>query len=434
MAREQQRNGHRRVAIVRGLRTPFAKAGTDFAKLTALDLGRMVVQEIVQRSEIDPNEIDQVVFGQVIPTLTAPSIAREVVLAAGLPRKIDAFTVARACATSIQAMTAAANAIALGQADVVLAGGTESMSDAPIFTSRPLAQSLVAASKARNLGDKLKAFQTLKPRDLAPVPPAIAEYSTGQTMGESAEKMAKENGISRKEQDEIALASHQNAARAWRDGFFDSQVMHVVVPPQYEKVARKDNIVREDTSLESLSQLKPVFDRKYGTITAGNSSPLTDGAGVLLMMSEEKAKALGLTPLGYLRSHAFAATDPGDQLLQGPAYAAPIALQRAGMTLGDIDLVEMHEAFAAQVASNLQALGSKEFAKKAGWSAPVGEVDRTRLNLSGGSLSLGHPFGATGARIVTQALHELKRQNKNTVLCTVCAAGGLGAAVVLERE
>jgi acetyl-CoA acyltransferase len=433
MAREKQRNGHRRVAIVRGLRTPFVKAGSDFAKLTALDLGRMVVQELVQRAEIDPNEIDQVVFGQVIPTLTAPSIAREVVLAAGLPRKIEAFTVARACATSIQAMTTAANAIAVGEAEVAIAGGTESMSDAPIFTSRPLAQALVAASKARSLAEKLKAFQTLKPRDLVPVPPAIAEYSTGLTMGESAEKMAKENGISREEQDRIAVASHHNAARAWKEGFFDAQVMHVVVPPRYEKVAQKDNIVREDTSLEALSQLKPVFDRKYGSITAGNASPLTDGAGALLLMSEERAKALGLEPLGYLRAHAYAATDPGDQLLQGPAYAVPIALQRAGMKLSDIDLVEMHEAFAAQVASNIQALASKEFAKKAGWSAPVGEVDRTRLNLSGGSISIGHPFGATGARIVTQALHELKRQNKNTVLCTVCAAGGLGAAVVLER-
>jgi acetyl-CoA acyltransferase len=428
-----QGNGHRRVAIVRGLRTPFVKAGSLFSSLTALDLGRMVVQELVQRAEIDPNEINQVVFGQVIPTLTAPSIAREVVIAAGLPRKIEAFTVARACATSIQAMTTAANAIAVGEADVIIAGGTESMSDAPIFTSRPLAHALVAASKGRSLPDKLKPFQKLKAKDLLPVPPAIAEYSTGQTMGESAEKMAKENGISRDEQDRIALASHHNAARAWKEGRFDDEVMHVVIPPKYEDVAAKDNIVREDTSLEALGQLKPVFDRKYGTITAGNASPLTDGAAALLLMTEEKAKALGYEPLGFLRAHAYAATDPADQLLQGPAYAAPVALQRAGMTLADIDLVEMHEAFAAQVASNLQALASPAFAKKAGWSAPVGEVDRERLNVNGGSISLGHPFGATGARIVTQALNELKRRNKNTVLCTVCAAGGLGAAVVLER-
>lgn len=431
MARE--RNGHPRVAIVRGLRTPFVKAGSVFSGLTALDLGKAVVQELVQRADIDPNEINQVVFGQVIPSLTAPSIAREVVIAAGLPRKIEAFTVARACATSIQAMTTAANAIAVGEADVIIAGGTESMSDAPIFTSRPLAHALVASSKAKSLPEKLKPFQKLQGKDLLPVPPAIAEYSTGMTMGESAEKMAKENGISREEQDRIALSSHQNAARAWQEGRFDQEVMRIVIPPRYEDVAAKDNIVRGDTSLEALAQLKPAFDRKYGSITAGNASPLTDGAAALLLMSEEKARALGYEPLGYLRAHAYAATDPGDQLLQGPAYAVPVALQRAGMKLSDIDLVEMHEAFAAQVASNIQALASPAFAKKAGWSAPVGEVDRERVNVNGGSIALGHPFGATGARIVTQALQELKRRNKNTVLCTVCAAGGLGAAVILER-
>lgn len=433
MAQQATQTGRRRTAIVRGLRTPFVKAGTAFANLTALELGRLVVQELVQRSELDPNEIDQVVFGQVIPGLLQPSIAREVVIAAGLPRKIEAHTVARACATSIQALTDAANTIALGNSEVAIIGGTESMSDAPIFTSRPLAHALIAASKARSLPEKLRAFQKLKARDLVPVPPAIAEYSTGQTMGESAEKMAKENGISRREQDEIALASHQNAARAWKEGLFDQEVMHVLIPPRFEKVADKDNLVREDTSLEALAGLKPVFDRKYGSVTAGNSSPLTDGAAALLLMSEERAKALGYEPLGYLRSYAYAGTDPADQLLQGPAYAAPLALERAGMTLADLDLVEMHEAFAAQVASNLQAFASKDFAKKMGRSAPLGEVDRSRLNVTGGSIALGHPFAATGARIVNQALNELARRNKNTVMCTVCAAGGLGAAVVLER-
>ncbi|MBX7115894.1 MAG: acetyl-CoA C-acyltransferase FadI [Myxococcaceae bacterium] len=423
----------RRVAIVRGLRTPFLKVGTDFAELTALDLGRLVVQELVQRADIDPQEIDQVVFGQVIPTLTATSIAREVVIAAGLPRRIDAHTVARACATSIQAMTDAANSIALGTSDVAIVGGTESMSDAPIFTSRPLAQALVQASRARHFPDKVKPFQRLKPKDLVPVPPAIAEYSTGLSMGESAEKMAKENGISRHEQDAIALASHQNAAQAWKEGRFNDEVMHVPVPPKYQQVTKADNIVRDDASMEALSQLRPVFDRRYGSVTAGNASLLTDGAAAMLMMSEERAKATGATVLGYLRAYAYAATDPADQLLQGPAYAAPLAMDRAGMSLKDIDLIEMHEAFAAQVASNIQALASKEFAAKAGRSAPLGEIDRTRLNVNGGSIALGHPFAATGARIVTQALRELKRRNLNTALCTVCAQGGLGAAVVLER-
>jgi acetyl-CoA acyltransferase len=250
------------------------------------------------------------------------------------------------------------------------------------------------------------------------MPPAIAEYSTGMSMGESAEKMAKENRISRKEQDEIALASHQNAARAWEEGKFNDEVMHVSVPPSFETIADRDNIVRDDASIEALSQLRPVFDRKYGSVTAGNSSPLTDGAAALLVMSEERAKALGYTPLGFVRAYA---------------YAAPMALERAEMKLGDIDLFEMHEAFAAQVGSNLQAFASPYFAKKIGRGGPLGEVDRSRLNVNGGSIALGHPFAATGARVVAQALGELKRRNLNTAMCTVCAAGGLGAAVILER-
>jgi len=433
MADRPTLNGHRRVAIVSGIRTPFVKAGTVFSGLTALDLGRMVVQELVQRADIDPQEIDQVVFGQVIPTITATSIAREVLIAAGLPRTIEAYTVARACATSIQALTDAANTISLGLADVAIVGGTESMSDVPVFASRPLAQALVAASKGKDLPGKLRPFQKLKPKDLLPTPPAIAEYSTGMTMGESAEKMAKENGISRKEQDEIALASHRNAARAWSEGKFKDEVMHVLIPPAFEQVAERDNIVRQDSTLEALAELRPVFDKKYGTVTAGNSSPLTDGAAALVVMSEEKARSLGYEPLGFLRAYAYAATDPADQLLQGPAYAAPVALERAGMTLQDVDLFEMHEAFAAQVASNLQAFASEEFARKAGRSAPLGEVDRSRLNLTGGSIALGHPFAATGARVVLQALHELKQRGKSTAMCTVCAAGGLGVAVILER-
>ena len=425
--------GPRRVAIIQGLRTPFLKAGSHFGELTALELGRLVVQELVQRSDLDPGVLDQVIFGQVIPNLTATAIAREVVIAAGLPRTVDAHTVSRACATSIQALTDAASSIALGLSEVAIIGGSESMSDPPLFASRPLAQALMAASKAKSFPEKLRPFQRLKPKDLLPVPPAIAEYSTGMTMGESAEKMAKENGITRKDQDVIALASHRNAAKAWKEGKFDREVMHVPLPPRYDAVVTKDNLVRDDTTAEALAGLRPVFDRRYGTVTAGNASPLTDGAAALLVMSEERAKALGYTPLGFLRAFAYAATDPGDQLLQGPAYAAPIALERAGMKLSDFDLFEMHEAFAAQVASNLQAFASKEFALKAGRSAPLGEVNREKLNVNGGSIALGHPFAATGARIVTQALRELERRNQSTALCTVCAAGGLGAAVVLER-
>jgi acetyl-CoA acyltransferase len=424
--------GKTRAAVVTGLRTPFVKAGGIFAKLTALDLGRAVVQELVERSGVDPATIDQLVFGQVIPTLLAPSIAREVVIAAGLPRSIEAHTVARACATSMQALTDVASGIVLGLSEVAIAGGTECMSDVPIFTSRPLARALVKASRAKSLPAKLRAFEGLQPRDLLPRPPSISEYSTGLSMGQSAEKMAQENHISRVEQDAIALASHRNAAAAWKAGHFDAQVMHLPIPPRYDVVSTHDDIVRDDTTADALAALKPVFDRKYGTVTAGNSSPLTDGAGALLVMSEERARALGLEPLGYVRSFAYAATDPGDQLLQGPAYAAPVALDRAGMTFKDIDLFEMHEAFAAQLASNLQAFASPEFARKLGRKAPLGEVDRSRLNVDGGSIALGHPFAATGARVVLQALHALRRRKLNTALCTICAQGGLGAAMVLE--
>ena len=425
--------GTSRAVVVKGLRTPFVKAGGVFANLTSLDLGAAVVRELVERADVDPAEIDQIVFGQAIPTLLAPSIAREVGLASALPRGVEAHTVSRACATSIQAFTDVSSAMALGVSQVAIAGGTESMSDVPIFTSRPLSRALVKASRARTLPERLRAFAGLKPKDLVPVPPAIAEYSTGLTMGQSAEKMAKENHVSRGWQDEISLASHQRAAAAWSAGVFDAQVMHLPVPPTYATTGTTDDIVRADASLDALSKLKPVFDRTHGSVTAGNSSPLTDGAAALLVMREDRARALGLQPLGALRAFAYAATDPADQLLQGPAYAAPIALDRAGMTLKDIDLVEMHEAFAAQVASNLQAFASPEFASNIGRSAPLGEVDPDRLNVHGGSIALGHPFGATGARIVMQALDALARRNKRTALCTVCAAGGLGAALVLER-
>ncbi len=425
--------GKTRAAIVQGLRTPFVKAGGTFASLTALDLGRAVVQELVERSGLDTKNLDQLVFGQVIPTLLAPSIAREVVLASGLPRTLETHTVARACATSLQALTDVASAIALGVSEVAIAGGTECMSDAPVFASRPLARALVKASRGKTLPDKLRAFEGLHPSDLVPVPPAISEYSTGLSMGQSAEKMAQENHISREEQDAIALASHRNAAQAWKEGHFDAQVFHVLIPPRYEKVADKDDLVRADASAESLAALKPVFDKKYGTVTAGNASPLTDGAAALLVMSEGRAKSLGVEVLGYVRAFAYAATDPADQLLQGPAYAAPLVLDRAGMKLADIDLFEMHEAFAAQLASNLQAFASDAFAKKLGRAGPLGEVDRSRLNVDGGSIALGHPFAATGARVVMQALQALKRRNLNTALCTVCAQGGNGAALILER-
>jgi len=423
----------RRAAIVAGLRTPFVKAGGDFKDLSAVALGATVVNELVARTGIPASEYDALVFGQVIPSPLVSLIAREVVLRTQLPKDVQAHTVSRACATSIQATTDAADQIALGHAEVVLAGGAESLSDAPIFASHPLAQAIVNASRAKNVVDKAKAFAGLSARDLTPVPPALEEPTTGLTMGESAERMAQLNGIGRQAQDEFAYQSHRRASEAWSSGRFRDEVMHVAVPPRYERTSWKDNIVRGDTTPDALAQLRPVFDRRYGTVTAGNSSPLTDGAAALVLTSEEKARALGLTPLGYVRAYAYAALDPADQLLQGPAYAAPIALDRAGMALQQMDLVDMHEAFAVQVLSNLQAFASRKFAEeKLGRAAPLGEIDPARLNVNGGSIALGHPFAATGARMILQTLRELGRRKGAHALLTVCAAGAIGAALVLD--
>ncbi len=427
------KNG-RRVAVIQGLRTPFLKSGGAFADLSAVDLGTAVVAELVQRSEVDPNAIDQLVFGQVVPSALAPFIAREVVLRSGLPKKVEAHTVSRACATSIQAIASAADAITLGRAEVAIAGGAECLSDAPLFASRPLAKALVAASRAKTLKDRLIAFRSLKLKDLAPTPPALKEPTTGLTMGESAEKMARENGIRREDQDRFALESHRKAAAAADAGRFRDEVMTVYVPPRLQDSVGEDNLLRKDTTLEALAALKPVFDRRFGTITAGNSSPLTDGAAAVLLMSEERARALGHAPLGYLRSFAFAALDPAEQLLMGPSYATPVALARAGLTLPEIDLVDMHEAFAAQVLSNLQAFGSRDWARqKLGKDQAIGEVDPARLNVTGGAIALGHPFAASGARMVVSTLRELARRGGQFALVTLCTAGGMGASMVFER-
>ena len=423
----------RRVAIVAGVRTPFAKAGTVLKSISAIDLGKLCVAELLQRTNLDGREVQSLVFGTVIPSVLSPNIAREVSLLSQLPKGVQAYSVSRACASANQAITDAADQIALGHLDVAIAGGSESLSNIPILHAQGFADALVLASKARSLPARLKALARIRPKDLVPVTPAIAEPSTGETMGQSAEKMAKLNSIAREEQDHFALRSHRLAAAGTADGRLTAEIMPVYVPPKFTSVMTSDNGIREDTSYEALAALKPVFDRKYGSVTAGNSSPLTDGGACVLLMSEEKARSLGYTPLGIIRSYAYAALDPGEQLLQAPVLAAPVALKRAGLSLKDIDLVEMHEAFAAQVLSNLKGFESKYWAERAGFSQPVGEVDRAKLNVMGGSIAIGHPFGATGARITTTLLNELRRRGGQFGLMTVCAAGGMGFAMVVER-
>ena len=425
-----------RIAIVSGLRTPFARQSSAYKNLSALELGQLVVQELLARSGIAAREVQQVVYGQVLPSIAAPNIAREIVLATGMAKDIEAFSVSRACATGYQSTVSVAEAIATGTITCGVSGGADSSTDVPITVSKRLSTALLEASKAKTGLDRLKAFTKLTPKDLIPVPPAIVEFSTGLSMGESAEKMAKENGISRADQDRIAHESHVKATAAWASGALRDEVMPVFVQKgRALEPFTEDNLIRKESDLASYAKLKPVFDRKYGSVTAANSSPLTDGASALLLMREDRAKALGLPVLGYLRSYAFAALDPRGQLLMGPSYATPIALDRAGLNLSDIDMIDMHEAFAAQVLSNTQAFESKAFAEtKLNRSQAIGTIDWSKFNTTGGSIAMGHPFAATGARQITQTLRALKRAGKQFGLATACAAGGLGAAVVLEAS
>jgi acetyl-CoA acyltransferase len=424
-----------RVAVVAGVRTPFARQGTAYKNVSALDLGKAVVTELVARTGLEKSGVEQIVFGQVVPSLTGPNIAREIVLGTGLPQDIEAYSVSRACATSYQSTVNVAESIMAGTIEAGIAGGADSASDVPIAVSKRLSAALVAASKARSIGERLRAFSKVKPLDLVPVPPALRELSTQLTMGESAEKMAKENHIPRADQDAYAHRSHELAAKAWSSGKFADEVMEVFIPPKFAESIREDNTVRKDSVPEGYAKLRPVFDRKHGTVTAGNSSPLTDGASALLLMRADKAKAAGFDVLGFIRSYAFAALDPRGQLLMGPSYATPIALERAGLELKDIDLIDMHEAFAAQILSNTQAFESASWAREhLGRDEAIGTIDWDKFNVNGGSISIGHPFAATGARQITQTLRELKRRGGGVALCTACAAGGLGAAIVLETE
>ena len=423
-----------RIAIVSGLRTPFAKQATEFHGVSALDLGKLVVNELLIRAELDPTLVEQVVYGQVVQMPEAPNIAREIVLGTGMQVHTDAFSVTRACATSFQSVVSVAESMLAGVTQIAIAGGADSSSVLPIGVSKKLARALVDVNKAKTLGQKLAIFRRLGLKDLLPVPPAVAEYSTGLSMGDTAEQMAKSHGISRAAQDEMAHRSHTLAAAAWQAGKLADEVMTAYVEP-YSRYLKIDNNIRMESKLESYAKLKPVFDRVHGSVTAANSTPLTDGASAVLMMTEGRAKALGYTPLGYLRSYAFSAIGVHEDMLMGPSYATPIALDRAGMKLSDLTLIEMHEAFAAQALANMKMFGSRKFAEeKLGRSEAIGEIDMDKFNVNGGSLAYGHPFAATGTRLIVQTLNELKRRGGGIGLTTACAAGGLGAAMIVETE
>lgn len=423
-----------RVAIVAGVRTPFARQSTEFGQVPAVDLGKMVVNELMARTEIDPKLIEQLVFGQVVQMPEAPNIAREIVLGTGMSIQTDAYSVTRACATSFQSAVNVAESIMAGTIDIGIAGGADSSSVLPIGVSKKLAANLLALSKTKTLSQKFNVLKSLSVKDLMPVPPAVAEYSTGLSMGQTAEQMAKSHGITRAEQDALAHRSHSLAAQAWNEGKIAGEVM-TAFPEPYKKWLDKDNNVRFDSTLEGYAKLRPAFDRQYGSVTAANSTPLTDGAAAILLMREGRAKELGLEVLGYIRSYAFSAIGVEKDMLMGPSFATPLALERAGIELKDLTLIDMHEAFAAQTLANVKMFASDSFAQKyLGRSKAIGEIDMDKFNVLGGSIAYGHPFAATGARMITQTLRELQRRGGGLALNTACAAGGLGAAMILEVE
>ena len=412
-----------RIAIIDGVRTPFARARSVFHKMSAANLGGVVLRETVSRTGIDPKLIDEVYFGIVSAPAEGSNVAREALFDSGLSPSIPCTTVNRYCASAMEAAAGIAAKIQSGQIEIGLAGGVESISSVRALFSSEATDFFQDLAKAKTMGQRLGMLANFKASYLAPNAPGIKEATTGLTMGQSADLMAREYKVGREEQDQFALASHNNASKAWEKGFFQSHVCKVATPEG--KVVDRDTDVRSDSSMEKLGKLKPVF-YKDGTISAGNASPLTDGASALLMMKESKAKELGLKPLGFLKSYAAAAVDiQTEPLLIGPVYAIPKALKMAGLTWDQLDLIEIHEAFAGQVLATVRAIESEKF--------NIGKVDMSKVNPHGGSIAIGHPFGATGGRMILQTLLELKEMNKQYGLISVCAAGGIGSVMILER-
>jgi len=423
----------RQVVLVDGCRTPFMRSGTAYLDLTSYDLARTVLQGLLTRNALEAGSVDYVVMGTVVQNVETSNVARDAALGAGFPHKVPAHTVTMACISSNQAVTTGAELIRSGEADVVIAGGVETLSDTPPQFPKDIRKRLYESQRYKSPLDYRKLFAGASPSDFLPRAPRVAEYSTGETMGESADKLAAAFGVPREEQDAYAARSHHRAAEAAAAGKLTSHLLPTTVPPEFE-IYTQDNTVRADTSLEKLEKLPPVFVKPFGTVTAGNSSPLTDGAAATLLMAEETALALGYTPKARLGAYTFVAQDPGEELLLGPAYAMPKVFDRAGVTLKDVDVIEFHEAFAGQVLAVLRAVESDAFAReRLGRGERIGDVEMDKINAWGGSLSLGHPFGATGARLLTMAAERLEDEDGELALVTACAAGGLGHAMLVER-
>lgn len=424
-------NKMREVVFIDGGRTPFLRSGTDFKKLTAYDLGRLAIAGLVSKTKLDGSLIDRVFFGNVVQDINTSNVAREASLAADLPDNIPATTVSMACISSNMALTMAKDTIETGNAKAVIAGGVEVLSDIPIRFRKKFRRKLLETQKYKSPVDYLKFFKGLSPSDLLPEIPSISEYSTGETMGQSSDKMAAKYDISREEQDAYALRSHMLASQS------KEQLSREIFPVSInngEKIIDSDNGIRGDSTPEKLASLKPAFNKPHGTATAGNSSFLTDGASAGLIMEKEYAIKNGYKPKAILRSYSYVAKKPGDELLIGPAFAIPRVLDDMNLNLDDIDVFEFHEAFAGQMLTILKALASEDFAKdRLGRKKAVGKVPYDALNNYGGSLSIGHPFAATGMRMVTTAANRLIDSGGKYALIAACAAGGQGHAMIVER-
>ena len=422
-----------RIAIIDGVRTPFSKMGTDLNDLSAVDLGRIVTQELIERTGIDPKTVDEVIFGCVGQPTDAANIARVIALLAGIPESKPSFTVHRNCASGIESVVQAAMKIQLGEGSCFIVGGTESMSNIPFHLTKKLQEIITDSNRGKTWLEKFKPWAQLRPKFLSPrigLQLGLTDPVCGLNMGQTAEVLAKEFSITRREQDEFALLSHKKAIAG--RALLKEEIVPVIPSPQYTKVVEFDNGPRENQSIEALTKLKPIFDKYSGTVTAGNSSQITDGAAALLVMKETLAQKLNLTPLGFLKSYLSVGVEP-HRMGIGPAHAIPQILKKSGMRLKDIQAIEINEAFAAQVLSVLRALGSEAFTKQFGYEGCTGEIDRSILNINGGAIALGHPVGATGTRLILTILKHMKRNNLSTGLASLCVGGGQGAAVVVER-
>jgi len=419
------------VVVVDGVRIPFALASTTYADQMAVDLQRLAFKGIIEKSGIERENIDYVISGQVIQEVKTSNVAREAALNCGFPISIGGHTVSMACISSNSAICSAAEKILSGRASAIIAGGCETFSDVPIRLTRPLRQKLITMPKVLKKGGPvggLKHLLTLNFKNIFSLEtPAIANYTTGEVMGFSSDKMAATFGVSRRDQDDFAVRSHTNATKAHEEGFYDEEIVPY-------KGSTRENGVKSDSSVEKISKMKPAFIKPHGTHTAANSSFLSDGASASLLMSEERALELGLKPLAYLRDWSFKACDPFQELLLGPTYASQEVLGRNGLNLEtDIGVLEIHEAFAGQILSNFTAMNSQIFADKNLGGKKVGKVDIDKVNTKGGSLAIGHPFGATGSRLVTTASRRLQKEQERFALVSACADGGSGHACILER-